>query len=116
MLAGYAAAHAQGFAELLYAEFGVHVALLHQRHHPIHQRTVVTQHLFLVGLDTLAHALTVALLVVEDVLDAPLQLPGVVRLLEHLAYRIQQLLGLNALQSGRPPIIYIYDQDDEENA
>ena len=116
MLAGYGAAHAEGIAELLDTEVRVHVAGLHDGHDALHEGLGAAEHLLLVGLDALRDAHLVALLVVEDVLDAILQLGGVVALFEHAADGVEQLLGLTALETGHPPVVEIDEEGDEDDA
>ena len=115
MFASHAATHAQGIAELLNTELGIHVVGFHDLHDSLHERTGALQHFFLVGLDTLGHAVLVALLVVEDILDARLQMGWIVALFQGVTDGIEQLFCFLALQSGHPPIIYIEEEGHEND-
>ena len=89
MLTGYTTAHTQSVTKLLHSELGIHIVRLHNLHHTLHKRTCTLHYFLLVGLHTLGHALLIALLVIQDVLDARLQLTRVVRLFQNPADRCQ---------------------------
>ena len=98
-------AHTHLFAELHHTEVRVHVVLLHNAHHAVHEGLHALLHLLGVGLHTLLRTLGKPTLVAQDALYALLQLLGGITLAQHLFYRTHQAFGLTLLQRLRTPTI-----------